>query len=77
MKNNQGAISIARNPVTHSRTKHIDTQYHYIREAVGTNIIDLKTCMTEDMHDGRHYDQAISYSKIFQLVQQHDLLALL
>ena len=33
MEDNQGAISIARNPVAHSRTKHIDIRYHYIREA--------------------------------------------
>jgi len=33
MEDNQGAIFIAKNPVAHSRTKHIDIRYHYIREA--------------------------------------------
>ena len=50
MEDNQGAISIARNPVTHSRTKHNDIRYHYIREAVDANTIDLKYCPTEDMN---------------------------
>lgn len=30
----QGAIAIERNPVSHSRTKHIDIKYHYTRETV-------------------------------------------
>ena len=30
MEDNQGAICIAKNPVAHSRTKHIDVRYHYI-----------------------------------------------
>lgn len=29
---NQGTIALARNPVHHIRTKHIDIQYHYVRE---------------------------------------------
>ena len=33
MEDNRGAIAIARNPVTHTRTKHIDIRYHYVREA--------------------------------------------
>ncbi len=32
LEDNQGAIAIAKNPVDHSRTKHIDIRYHYIRE---------------------------------------------
>ena len=34
MEDNQGAIAIARNPATHTRTKHIDNRYHFVREAV-------------------------------------------
>lgn len=29
---NQGSINLARNPIFHSRTKHIELQHHYIRE---------------------------------------------
>ena len=30
MCDNQGSISLAKNPTHHSRTKHIDVQYHFI-----------------------------------------------
>ena len=29
-EDNQGTIAIARNPVSHSRTKHIDIKFHYV-----------------------------------------------
>ena len=31
---NKSAIALAKNPVFHDRSKHIDTKYHYIRECV-------------------------------------------
>ncbi len=31
MEDNQGAIAIARNPIAHARTKHIDIRYHSIK----------------------------------------------
>lgn len=34
MEDNQSVIAIARNPVNHTRTKHIDIRYHYVCEAV-------------------------------------------
>ena len=33
-EDNQGAISMAKNPVFHKRTKHIQIRYHFVREAV-------------------------------------------
>jgi hypothetical protein len=32
LADNQGAIQLAKNPVNHERTKHIDIKHHYIRE---------------------------------------------
>ena len=29
---NQGALSIIKNPANHHKTKHIDIRYHYVRE---------------------------------------------
>lgn len=49
LEDNQGAIAIAKNPVDHSRTKHIDIRYHYIRECVQNGQIQLQYCPTEDM----------------------------
>ena len=45
----QGSIALATNPEYHARTKHIDIQYHFIRECVQNNKIDLKYCPTADM----------------------------
>ncbi|KAI7958937.1 hypothetical protein MJO28_002728 [Puccinia striiformis f. sp. tritici] len=46
---NQGAIKLASNPVFHSRTKHIDVHYNYIREAVKYKEIVLEHIPTADM----------------------------
>nr|GEX09133.1 retrovirus-related Pol polyprotein from transposon TNT 1-94 [Tanacetum cinerariifolium] len=37
----KAAIAISCNPVQHSRTKHIDVRYHYIKEKVEKGIIEL------------------------------------
>ncbi|GKE77886.1 hypothetical protein Tco_1544006 [Tanacetum coccineum] len=37
----QSAIAISCNPVQHSRTKHIHTRYHFIKEQVENGIIKL------------------------------------
>ena len=49
MEDNQSAIAIARNPVAHTRTKHIDIRYHYVREAVQEGTIDICYCPSADM----------------------------
>ena len=46
---NQGSIALANNPQYHARTKHIDIQYHFIRECVENGQIQLEYCPTEDM----------------------------
>jgi hypothetical protein len=49
MVDNQSCIALARNPVHHKRTKHIDIQYHFIREALENERITLNYCPTEEM----------------------------
>lgn len=49
MEDNQGAIAIASNPVGHSRTKHIDIRYHFVREAILNKTVQLQYCPTEFM----------------------------
>ena len=39
---NQGAIQLAHNPAHHRLTKHIDIQYHFIRERVGSGEVKLE-----------------------------------
>nr|GEZ62095.1 retrovirus-related Pol polyprotein from transposon TNT 1-94 [Tanacetum cinerariifolium] len=43
----QSAIAISCNPVQHSRTKHIHTRYHFIKEHVENDIIELYFVRTE------------------------------
>ena len=38
---NQGAIALAKNPVNHQRSKHIDIKYHFIRSQIGNGKIEL------------------------------------
>ena len=38
---NTNAIAITENPVQHSRTKHIDIKYHFIREHVMNGTVEL------------------------------------
>jgi hypothetical protein len=66
-EDNQGAIALAHNPQYHARTKHIDIQYHFVRECVENGKVRLEYCPTMDMvADGltkalgrdRHHDLA-------------------
>ena len=48
-EDNQGAVSMAKNPVGHARTKHIDIRYHFVREGVQDGAIALKYIATDEM----------------------------
>nr|GEZ63955.1 retrovirus-related Pol polyprotein from transposon TNT 1-94 [Tanacetum cinerariifolium] len=43
----KAAIDISYNPVQHSRTKHIDVRYHFIKEQVEKGIVELLFVGTE------------------------------
>ncbi|XP_048615895.1 LRR receptor-like serine/threonine-protein kinase GSO1 [Brassica napus] len=45
---NRSAIALAKNPVFHDRSKHIDTRYHYIRECVTKMDVQLEYVKTND-----------------------------
>jgi hypothetical protein len=38
---NTSAISMSKNPVLHSKTKHISTKYHFLREQVTNQIVQV------------------------------------
>src|SRR5579862_9604022 len=46
---NQGAIALAKNPVSHSRAKHIDIRHHFVREAIQDRIIWVQYIPTAEM----------------------------
>ena len=45
---NTGAIELARNWSTSGRTKHIDVQFHYLRELVEQGMMELKFVRSEN-----------------------------
>lgn len=46
---NEGAEALARNPEHHTRTKHIDARYHFIRECVSHGKVKVKHVSTTEM----------------------------
>jgi hypothetical protein len=48
---NQGAISLIRNPITSDRSKHIDVQHHFVREKERLGYVSFEYCPTESMVD--------------------------
>ena len=44
----QSALAVARNPIFHARTKHIEVHYHYVRERLSTGEISLAYVPTQD-----------------------------
>jgi hypothetical protein len=48
-QDNTGSIALAKNPVYHSKTKHICIRFHYIRELVNQKLIQLVFVPTENM----------------------------
>lgn len=46
---NMGAIHLTSKSTFHGRTKHVEIQYHWIREIVNQGSIKLKHCPTVDM----------------------------
>ena len=48
-EDNQSAISIAKNTGNHGKTKHINIKYHYVRDLIQNNIVELKYCPSKEM----------------------------
>ena len=44
---NLSAINISKNPIQHSRTKHIDIRHHFIRDLVEDIVITLEHVTTD------------------------------
>ena len=43
---NNSAICISKNPVLHSRTKHIDVRHHFIRDHIDKEHVSVEYCPT-------------------------------
>ncbi|CAM8888209.1 unnamed protein product [Rhodiola kirilowii] len=45
---NTSAISIAKNPVLHGKTKHIEIKHHFLRDCVEKELVTINFCRSED-----------------------------
>ena len=45
---NKSALELTRNPVHHSRSKHIDTRHHFIRDCLEEGLVKFEYVKTED-----------------------------
>ena len=41
---NYGSVELSHNAQYHQRSKHIDLRYHWIRELIEKNVIEIQTC---------------------------------
>ncbi|GJU27233.1 hypothetical protein Tco_1165854 [Tanacetum coccineum] len=65
----QSAIAISCNPVQYSRTKHIHTRYHFIKEQVENGIIELYFIRTKYQLDDM-FTKALSEDRFQYLVRR-------
>lgn len=48
-EDNKGTIALSKNPINRQRSKHIDVQYHFIRNVQNAGKIIIKCCPTANM----------------------------
>jgi hypothetical protein len=64
----QSAIELAKNPVHHNRTKHIDIQYHFVRQAYINGLSSL-TYISTDNQLADALTKAVDNSKWSRFIQ--------
>lgn len=47
MVDNKSAINLAKNPVSHGRSKHIETRFHFLRDQVNKGRLEVIYCPTD------------------------------
>jgi len=63
---NKSAIDISKNPVQHSRTKHIDIRHHFIRELVEDNQVVIDHVVT-DSQLADIFTKSLEYTRFITL----------
>jgi len=49
LNDSQGSLALLKSPVHHLRTKHIDVQFHFVREHIASNEVLFDYCSTKEM----------------------------
>ncbi|CAL1389085.1 unnamed protein product [Linum trigynum] len=48
MCDNNSTIKLSKNPVLHGRSKHFDVRFHFLRELVRDETVELRYCGTKN-----------------------------
>ena len=72
---NIGATYLSTNHVFHARTKHIEVDYHFVRERVAKKLLDIRFIPTNDqVADG--FTKALSWRKLEEFKNNLNLVKL-
>ncbi len=77
LADNQATIKMGSNLVNHSRVKHIDTSYHYVRNKVEEKAIRLKyilidQMMIDDLIKSLKSDKFLRFRSIMRLASRSE-----
>ena len=62
---NLSNIQLAKNPVFHARTKHIEVHYHFVHECVLSSEVEL-TYVSTDRHNADIFTKPLGLDKLWQ-----------
>lgn len=65
---NQGALALAKNPVQHQRSKHIDIRYHFVRLDVQKGLVQL-TYVPSDSNIADVFTKTLGKAKLMNFVK--------
>ena len=70
---NKGAIDLAKNPVDHKRSRHINVSYHFVRELIANQTLRYEYVPTKDMKaDG--LTKALTTTKFSDFIEMMGLV---
>lgn len=70
--NKSAIINLAKHPIAHGKSKHIDTRYHYLRNQVGKGNIKVEFCSSQDQK-ANVMTKALNVVKFKQLREMHGI----
>jgi hypothetical protein len=63
---NIGAKYLSANPIFHARTKHIEIDFHFVRERVAQKLLDIRYIHTDDQLADRFTKNSVAKMKRFR-----------